>query len=301
MELDRRLTGEEIDARHPDLIPALRAHPHIGWLLVRSAEHGAVVLGPRRRQLPRRGPGRGCRPARALLPHRGAPPAAHRRLRARRRHHGRQLLRPDARRGLRVRGAHLVPRRPGRPADPRLHPRSRRGCRSRRSRSWAPPPSTACSRAGAGCFRARRRADRASVPQVATGSRRRGDRWPRSPASAGGDGRRTPAAASSAPSSPSAVASTKSLASCVPPVRDDGVLERVAPHVVDEHGGQRGARRQRRAELAHDVGVGPQRPLRGPTPLALVQPELEQRRHHARRRRHRAGRWRRCRPTRRRA
>ncbi|MEN3285258.1 MAG: hypothetical protein V7607_6398 [Solirubrobacteraceae bacterium] len=47
MELDRRLTGEEIDERHPGLIPALRAHPHIGWLLVRSAEHGAVVLGPR--------------------------------------------------------------------------------------------------------------------------------------------------------------------------------------------------------------------------------------------------------------
>jgi hypothetical protein len=46
MEVDRRLTGEEIDERHPDLIPALRAHPHIGWLLVRSAEHGAVVLGP---------------------------------------------------------------------------------------------------------------------------------------------------------------------------------------------------------------------------------------------------------------
>jgi uncharacterized membrane protein YvlD (DUF360 family) len=47
MELDRRLTGEEIDERHPALIPALREHPHIGWLLVRSAEHGAVVLGPR--------------------------------------------------------------------------------------------------------------------------------------------------------------------------------------------------------------------------------------------------------------
>ena len=45
MEIDRRLTGEEIDERHPDLIPALRAHPHIGWLMVRSAEHGAVVLG----------------------------------------------------------------------------------------------------------------------------------------------------------------------------------------------------------------------------------------------------------------
>ena len=24
----------------------MREHPHIGWLLVRSAEHGAVVLGP---------------------------------------------------------------------------------------------------------------------------------------------------------------------------------------------------------------------------------------------------------------
>ena len=42
---------------------------------------------------------------------------------ARRRHHGRQLLRPHARRRLRLRGAHLVPRRPGRPADARLHPR----------------------------------------------------------------------------------------------------------------------------------------------------------------------------------
>jgi uncharacterized membrane protein YvlD (DUF360 family) len=46
MESPRRLTREEIDARHPELIPALRRHPHIGWLLVRSAEHGAVVLGP---------------------------------------------------------------------------------------------------------------------------------------------------------------------------------------------------------------------------------------------------------------
>jgi uncharacterized membrane protein YvlD (DUF360 family) len=45
MEERRRLTLEEIDARHPDLVPALRGHPHIGWLLVRSAEHGPVVLG----------------------------------------------------------------------------------------------------------------------------------------------------------------------------------------------------------------------------------------------------------------
>jgi uncharacterized membrane protein YvlD (DUF360 family) len=47
MERRERLTREEIDERHPDLIPALRAHPHIGFLLVRSARDGALVLGPR--------------------------------------------------------------------------------------------------------------------------------------------------------------------------------------------------------------------------------------------------------------
>lgn len=45
MTAPRRLTMEEIDAEHPDLIPALRAHPHVGWLLVRSSEHGPLVLG----------------------------------------------------------------------------------------------------------------------------------------------------------------------------------------------------------------------------------------------------------------
>lgn len=45
MEESRRVTQEEIESRHPDLIPALRDHPHVGWLLVHSAEHGAVVLG----------------------------------------------------------------------------------------------------------------------------------------------------------------------------------------------------------------------------------------------------------------
>ncbi len=45
MEERRRLTLEEIDERHPELVAALRRHPHVGWLLVRSAERGAVVLG----------------------------------------------------------------------------------------------------------------------------------------------------------------------------------------------------------------------------------------------------------------
>jgi hypothetical protein len=45
MEENRRLTLEEIEASHPQLLSALRSHPHVGWLLVHSAEHGAVVLG----------------------------------------------------------------------------------------------------------------------------------------------------------------------------------------------------------------------------------------------------------------
>ncbi len=45
MEERRRLTLEEIEERHPRLLPALRAHPHVGWLLVRSERDGAVVLG----------------------------------------------------------------------------------------------------------------------------------------------------------------------------------------------------------------------------------------------------------------
>jgi uncharacterized membrane protein YvlD (DUF360 family) len=45
MEEPRRLTLEEIEERHPRLISALREHPHVGWILVRSAEHGPVALG----------------------------------------------------------------------------------------------------------------------------------------------------------------------------------------------------------------------------------------------------------------
>jgi uncharacterized membrane protein YvlD (DUF360 family) len=45
LEEPRRLTLEEIDERHPRLIPALRAHHHVGWLLVRSTRDGPVALG----------------------------------------------------------------------------------------------------------------------------------------------------------------------------------------------------------------------------------------------------------------
>jgi uncharacterized membrane protein YvlD (DUF360 family) len=47
LEEPRRLTLEEIQERHPRLIPALSEHPHIGLVLVRSAEDGPVVLGAR--------------------------------------------------------------------------------------------------------------------------------------------------------------------------------------------------------------------------------------------------------------
>ena len=45
MERPHRLTLEEIDELHPELVPALRAHPHIAFVLARSAADGAVALG----------------------------------------------------------------------------------------------------------------------------------------------------------------------------------------------------------------------------------------------------------------
>jgi hypothetical protein len=45
MEEPRRLFVEEIEERHPRLVDDLRRHPHIGFLLVHSREHGATVMG----------------------------------------------------------------------------------------------------------------------------------------------------------------------------------------------------------------------------------------------------------------
>jgi uncharacterized membrane protein YvlD (DUF360 family) len=47
MEERRRLTLEEIEHRHPRLLPALGEHPHIGFLLVRSEEHGPLAMNAR--------------------------------------------------------------------------------------------------------------------------------------------------------------------------------------------------------------------------------------------------------------
>ncbi|HUE27035.1 MAG TPA: alkaline phosphatase family protein, partial [Solirubrobacteraceae bacterium] len=45
MSEPRRLSLEEIEERHPRLLPALREHRHIGFALVHSSEHGPMVLG----------------------------------------------------------------------------------------------------------------------------------------------------------------------------------------------------------------------------------------------------------------
>ncbi len=46
MEIEGRATVEEIERRHPRLLAELRAHPHVGFLLVRG-DAGPVALGPR--------------------------------------------------------------------------------------------------------------------------------------------------------------------------------------------------------------------------------------------------------------
>ncbi|MET7285378.1 phage holin family protein [Streptomyces sp. NPDC005573] len=51
-DVPHRMTKEEIDARHPGLLTTLADHPGIGFLLVRSEEHGGVVLGPCGTEIP---------------------------------------------------------------------------------------------------------------------------------------------------------------------------------------------------------------------------------------------------------
>ena len=45
MESPQRMSQEEIASRHPELLDALRRHPHIGFVLVHSSARGPVVLG----------------------------------------------------------------------------------------------------------------------------------------------------------------------------------------------------------------------------------------------------------------
>ncbi len=58
----RRLEEEEIRERHPDLLPALTSHPHVGWVMVRSRAHGPVALGRDGRHVLRTGEVHGTDP-----------------------------------------------------------------------------------------------------------------------------------------------------------------------------------------------------------------------------------------------
>ncbi|CAM5536592.1 Membrane protein OS=Streptomyces aurantiogriseus OX=66870 GN=GCM10010251_08830 PE=4 SV=1 [Streptomyces aurantiogriseus] len=51
-DVPHRMSKEEIDARHPALLSTLANHPGIGFLLVRSEEHGGVVLGAYGAEIP---------------------------------------------------------------------------------------------------------------------------------------------------------------------------------------------------------------------------------------------------------
>lgn len=64
-----RVERETIEREHPDLLPALAAHPGVGFVLVRSAEHGAVVLGADGTHWLDTGEVRGCDPLAAYGEH----------------------------------------------------------------------------------------------------------------------------------------------------------------------------------------------------------------------------------------
>ncbi|MFC9061619.1 phage holin family protein, partial [Streptomyces sp. NPDC057074] len=51
-DVPHRMTREEIDARHPALLPTLANHPGVGFLLVRSELHGGLVLGAHGAEIP---------------------------------------------------------------------------------------------------------------------------------------------------------------------------------------------------------------------------------------------------------
>ena len=143
-----RVTLERLAERYPDLIPALLEHPGIGFVLVRSAERGAVVLGARGTPPPRRGAHRGRGSARAVRPQRRGARAPHRRVRALPRPAGqRRASRPTPRRSPPSRSSSA--RTAGWAAASRSRSSSFRSRCPTPTRRWSGPSTcTACCAAG---------------------------------------------------------------------------------------------------------------------------------------------------------
>ena len=144
MEEPRRLTLEEIDERHPKLLTALREHPHVGLLLVRSSEHGAVVLGPSGTRYLADDRVVGDDPLAPFSPN----AASHLRRTDGFEHVADIMVNsfydPQLEEGLRLRGADLVPRRHRRATDATVHPASGRIAACPTARSSAPPACMGC-------------------------------------------------------------------------------------------------------------------------------------------------------------
>ena len=119
---DHRLTVEELEELHPGLVAAVAAHPGVAMLLVRSQDAWRRRLRPQRHALPRRGPGRWRGSDDPVRPAYGHEPQARGRDDPRAGPAAAQPVRPRARRGGGIRGAHRVAWRPRRTADGAVHP-----------------------------------------------------------------------------------------------------------------------------------------------------------------------------------
>ena len=183
----RRMTGratlEEIDERYPGLVPGLAAHPGVGFVLVK---HRGARLGRDRARWcppPCRRPRRRRRPAGAVRPADGRPPAADRRLHPRRRPaRSTAATTPSSTRSRpsRSSSAATAASAARRRVRSSWHPRR---CRSTTSRWSARLPSTASWSAGP--------TRSASVPESGATVSRRG-RGRRGAAAARDRGRRPP-------------------------------------------------------------------------------------------------------------
>ena len=119
---DHRLTVEELEDLHPELVSTLAAHPGVGVLMVRSSEHGAVAFGPKGVRYLDEDRVEGEDPTDDLRRAHDHEPQARGRDDPRAGPAAAQPVRPGDGRGRRVRGADRLARRPGRVPDAAVHP-----------------------------------------------------------------------------------------------------------------------------------------------------------------------------------